>query len=122
MNSYRIIHAFRLQSADQLMAPNTIFAPKSEEQVAELKTFVEHGACEEMKPAAPAEKAAPVVAPTDDITAVPGVNKKNLAALAELGVTTKTGLKDKIEDAKVKDALGDNYEKIAKFFAASPTV
>jgi DNA polymerase/3'-5' exonuclease PolX len=122
MNSFKIIHAFRLHSVDKFMSPHMIYAPVSEQEVTELRKYAEGGACEEMLPKAKEEKkTVPTVDPTDDITVVPGMGKKIQADLAALGVTTKSGLKDKLEDAKVKEALGANFDKIAAYFTASPT-
>lgn len=121
MNSFKIIHAFFLQSNQKLMAPSTIYAPTSDAEVTELREFATRGGCEEMLPMKKAKAEKPAE-PTDDITVVPGIGKKLMTALAELGITTKTGLKDKLEDAAVKEALGLNFEKIAKYFADSPAV
>jgi predicted flap endonuclease-1-like 5' DNA nuclease len=125
MNPFKIIHAFFLQSAQKLVGPNTIYSPQKEAEVDELREFASRGSCEEMVPQTKAEqkeKEKPVVDPVDDITVVPGIGKKTLPLLAEVGITTKSGLKDKLEDAKVKEILGVNFEKIQAYFTASPTV
>jgi predicted flap endonuclease-1-like 5' DNA nuclease len=127
MNPFKIIHAFFLQSAQKLMGPNTIYSPQKEAEVDELREFASRGSCEETVPLTKAEqkkveKASPVMDPVDDITVVPGIGKKTLPLLAEVGITTKSGLKDKLEDAKVKEILGMNFEKIQAYFTASPTV
>lgn len=120
-----IKEAFTLKSAnDKLMQPKRFYATDNEEQIKELEKFIEADSVEEVvsqpKKNEP-KKSTSEGKPDDDITLVKGVGaglQKKLAAL-EQPVTTKTALAAALEREDVKEALGQNLNKVTEYFAKS---
>lgn len=130
MKRYLIKHAFNLRSANMaLLNPGQYYATDDAAQIAELETFVQQGAVQEIvshtasrtvKAEAKAEAPKVAVNPNQDLASVPGVGFKMYEKLTEAGFNTVDELRAAILDPKrteeLKKLLGLHYAKIQKHF------
>lgn len=126
MVRFDILHGIRLTGGKKL-APLSAYVTDDETELAELRKLEQSdGACKEFKPEPPKMGDDAAVAPTDpaeDLALMKGIaNKTVVAKLAEMDISTQSGLKaalvDKEKKAKLTEVLGEKaVEKMDAFFA-----
>ncbi len=118
----KILHGFKLKTTNTIMFPGQYVETEDPAQVEELQTFVEHGACEEVKSKEPEKKkpavknADPEATNAEDLSIIKGIGDATLKKLEAKNITTVSQLRaavaDAAREAEFKEVFTVNFDKI----------